>query len=232
MREFDVKQKKIIIGWHKFSENSDDAYFSFMAEWIAFNAICYNLYYEKAIKERTNINRKKSKLESIHQKLNQIDIDELSGTTIIKGTVENWSIDINLPEKLFITVSHNYTEDIIYNEFVNENKNEIELIHDTFFEQLKYALKKKNRSYVKNMAKSKKYCEDYDIEEMAQKNIIILCEQNNLKTVKDVLYQIRCNIFHGEKIPGDLNDDQIVKSAYPLLKFIVNYMIEKHNIKK
>lgn len=82
------------------------------------------------------------------------------------------------------------------------------------------------------MAKSNSYNSEYDINEMATKNIIILCEDNNLKTIKNVLYQIRCNIFHGEKTPGDDNDDRIVKNAFPLLKHIVQNQIETHKINK
>jgi hypothetical protein len=80
------------------------------------------------------------------------------------------------------------------------------------------------------MAKIKYYDDSFSVNNLASKNIIILCEENNLKTIKNVLYQIRCNIFHGEKTPGDINDDTIVKSANPLLKYIVEYLIEKHEI--
>lgn len=33
-----------------------------------------------------------------------------------------------------------------------------------------------------------------------------------------MLHQIRCNVFHGEKIPGELNDDRIVNAATPVLR--------------
>jgi hypothetical protein len=62
---FDDKQEKKINSWHNLSDKSDDAYMAFMAEWIAFNAICYNLYHEKAVMERANIDRAKSKLNKI-----------------------------------------------------------------------------------------------------------------------------------------------------------------------
>jgi hypothetical protein len=52
---FDDKQIKLITSWHKLSIESIDPYMAFMAEWISFNAICYNLYYENAIIERANI---------------------------------------------------------------------------------------------------------------------------------------------------------------------------------
>jgi len=81
-------------------------------------------------------------------------------------------------------------------------------------------------------AKSNSYNQENDIGIMANKNIIVLCKKNNLKTVKNVLYQIRCNIFHGEKNPSVRNGDQIVKSALPLLNHIVEFLLAKHKIKK
>jgi hypothetical protein len=230
MAYFDDKQKRLINSWHNLSVQSEDAYMSFMAEWIAFNAICYNLYYENAIIERANIDRSKSKLDKIHKKFNPTaDVNAQNAKLV--GTSDKWSIDLSLPERLFILVSNNYTEDIIFNEFVKENHKHC-TIPTTFFEILKKSLAKGNRNFVINMAKSNYYDQSKDTENMAQKNIIVLCEENNLKTVKNVLYQIRCNIFHGEKIPGDVNDDRIVKSALPLLKHIAEFLIEKHEINK
>ena len=72
---------------------------------------------------------------------------------------------------------------------------------------------------------------DIDINKLSNQNILVLCEDNNLDTIKNVLYQIRCNIFHGEKIPGDRNDDRIVKSANPVLKYILNYLINEQEIR-
>jgi hypothetical protein len=46
----------------------------------------------------------------------------------------------------------------------------------------------------------------------------------NLRQLKSVLYQIRCNVFHGEKAPGDVNDDRIVRAAHPVLDFIVRQL--------
>jgi hypothetical protein len=41
MEYFDDKQKKLINSWHTLAVKSEDACMAFMAEWIAFNAICY-----------------------------------------------------------------------------------------------------------------------------------------------------------------------------------------------
>lgn len=231
MAYFDYKQKKLITSWHNLTEKSEDAYMAFMSEWIAFNAICYNLYYEKAIIERANIDRSKSKLNKIHEKFNP-SVDVVAQNAKIAGTLDKWTIDLSLPERLFISVSNNYTEDIIFNEFVKENQNWFHNNITNSFNDLKLSLKKGNRHFVINMAKSDNYNFKNDIDGMAKQNVIILCEENNLKTIKNVLYQIRCNIFHGEKTPGDLNDDAIVKSALPLLRYIMNYLIEIHDINK
>lgn len=227
---FDEKQTKIINSWYKLSRESNDPYMSFMAEWISFNAICYNLYGSKAVIERANIDRKKSKLLKIQERLKpsaEINIDNAK----LEGTSDKWSIDILLPERLFISISNNYTEDIIFNEFVEKNHNWYLKNPSNIFEDLKKSLKKGSRNYVVNMAKSEFY-NGTDIEDLAKKNIIILCEKNELKTIKNVIYQIRCNIFHGEKTPGDINDDRIVKNALPLLRYLVQYLIEKHQIIK
>ena len=121
MTYFDDKQKKLINSWHRLSTKSEDAYMAFMAEWVAFNAICYNLYYECAVIERANIDRSKSNLNRIHERFNPTANVEAQNAKLA-GTLEKWSIDLLLPERLFISVSNNYTEDIIFNEFVKGNQ--------------------------------------------------------------------------------------------------------------
>jgi hypothetical protein len=227
---FDDNQKKLINSWHNLSENSNDVYMAFMAEWIAFNAICYNLYYDFAIIERANIDRSKSKLDKIHEKFNPTADINIQNARLV-GTLEKWWVYLSLPERLVISVSTNkYTEDIIFNKFVEENQPWYNANPSSLFEELKISLAKGGRNFVINMAKSTKYNQDIEIDNLASQNIIILCEENNLKTVKNVLYQIRCNIFHGEKTPGDINDDRTVKTALPLLKHIVIFLIEKYKI--
>jgi hypothetical protein len=230
MAYFDEKQIKLINSWHKLSLISEDSYMAFMSEWITLNAICYNLYHEIALIERANIDRAKSKLKKIHQRFTSDANFEVQNARLV-GTSEKWSIDLSLPERLYISISNNYTEDIIFNEFVRKNQDWYEKNSTGLFEELKMSLKKDSRYYVINMAKSKMYNPENDINEMINKNIIILCENNDLQTIKSILYQIRCNIFHGEKTPGDFNDDRIVKTALPVLRYIVNYQLELHNIK-
>ena len=233
MAYFDDKQKKLINSWNNLSEKSEDAYMSFMAKWIAFNAVCYNLYHEKAIIDRPNIDRQKSKtgLNKIHKSLNHSTLVEVEKAQI-NITSEKWSVDLSLTEsRLFISVSNNYTEDIIFSEFEKDNKSWYIKNPCIDFAKLKDSLKKGDHFYIINMAKSKDYRDnDISLSEMIQKNVVKLCEENNLKTLINVLYQIRGNIFHGEKTPGVFNDDRIVKSALPVLKYVVSYLIEKYKI--
>jgi hypothetical protein len=231
MKYFDYKQKKLINAWHKISLNSDDAYVCYIAEWIAFNAICYNLFYDNAIKERAQIDTKKSKLKNINKRLTSDEEIEVQQAKVTLKD-DKWSIDLFLPERIYLNISKNFTEDLIFHEFVANfcvwyQNNSTDLFND-----IKNSLYRGERSYVINMAKSDFYNENNNVDEMARSNVIVLCEKNDLTTLKNVLYQIRCNIFHGEKTPGDLNDDRIVKSAFPILKYLVENLMDLYEIDK
>lgn len=237
MNYFDEKQKKLINSWHSLSESSEDYYMAYIAEWITFNAICYNLYHEKAVMERANIDRAKSKLRKIQERLEQ-STNIVAEDTMLESKNERWNIDIHFPDRLFLSISKRYTEDIIFDAFTEKYSvwyNENLTITENIFADLKSALKKHNnkmdRHFVINMARSKDYSTKKDIDEMAKQRIIFLFEKNELWEIKDVLYQIRCNIFHGEKTPGDVNDDRIVRSALPILRLLVNKLIAECGIK-
>jgi len=62
---FDHKQKELITHWHELSSCSKDNYMTFISEWIAFYAICYNQFNNEAIVLRANIDRAKSKIDKI-----------------------------------------------------------------------------------------------------------------------------------------------------------------------
>jgi hypothetical protein len=238
MEYFYDKQIKNILSWHELSETSQDNYMAFMSEWIAFNAICYNLYYKKAVKERANLESTRNQLQTIRDNFNESDILNVVETKVTNHRAngcsithhnDKWKVNINLQNSnLKLSISSNYTEDIIFNEFVDaydEWYSENTQLSNEIFNSLKLSLKKGERNFVINMAKHNLYKEENDINCMAQSNIIILCEENNLKTIKNVLYQIRCNIFHGAKTPGDAEDDKIVESALPILRLLVHTLI-------
>lgn len=226
---FDDKQKTLINAWISQATESSNEYLKFMSNWIAFNAICYNLFFEQAVMDRAEIDTGKSKLPRIKASVKHYNEIQAQSTslTLKKERIE---IDIKMPERLNFSIKEKYTEDLIYVQFVKSYLNKID-VGDEIFQKLKESLKKDNRFYVINMARIKEFNEAEDIDLQAKRNILVLCETNNLKTIKNVLYQIRCNIFHGEKIPGDLNDDRIVKSANPILNRITKYLIDEQEIK-
>ena len=90
-------------------------------------------------------------------------------------------------------------------------------------EGLRQALKKDDGNYyVIDMSKVGQYNREISYKELKNRNIIVPFEDTTkLKQLIDVLYQIRCNLFHGEKQPGVINDDRIVSSANPVLGAIL-----------
>ena len=226
---FDDKQKTLINAWISQATESSNEYLKFMSNWIAFNAICYHLFFEQAVMDRVELDRGKSKLPRIKESVKQ-NTEIQAESTSITLKKEKIEIDIKAPERLNFSIKEKYTEDLIYEQFAKSYSNKI-IVGQEIFQSLKESLKKDDRFYVINMARIKAYNQFEDINVQSKGNILVLCEKNDLKTIKNVLYQIRCNIFHGEKIPGDLNDDRIVKSANPILDLITKYLVDEQGIK-
>lgn len=226
---FDDKQKTLINAWISQATESSNEYLKFMSNWIALNAICYHLFFEQAVMDRAEIDRGKSKLPRIKESVKQ-NTEIQAQSTSITLKKERIEIDIKAPERLNFSIKEKYTEDLIYEQFVKSYSNKI-IVGQEIFQSLKESLKKNDRFYVINMARIKAYNQFEDIDVQSKGNILVLCEKNDLKTIKNVLYQIRCNIFHGEKIPGDINDDRIVKSANPILDLITKYLVYEQGIK-
>ncbi len=226
----DEKQKKLILAWHEQSVNSSNEYLKFMSNWIAFNAICYSLYHEKAIREKAQIDTGKSKIEKVVQLL--VNEDEgYSAEAKIVGREDRLTIDIKLPERLFLTIKKTFTEDNIYREFIrdyeakfNIDKDFIELV-----EKFQESIFRDNNYYVINMLKIKKFNQK-DISKMIEDEVVVQLNEIKYSNTQRVLYQIRNNIFHGEKVPGDVNDDRIVKGANPVLNYIVSTCIKNLKI--
>jgi hypothetical protein len=226
----DEKQKKLILAWHEQSVNSSNEYLKFMSNWIAFNAICYSLYHEKAIREKAQIDTGKSKIEKVVQLL--VNEDEgYSAEAKIVGREDRLTIDIKLPERLFLTIKKTFTEDNIYREFIrdyeakfNIDKDFIELV-----EKFQESIFRDNNYYVINMLKIKKFNQK-DITKMIEDEVVVQLNEIKYSNTQRVLYQIRNNIFHGEKVPGNVNDDRIVKGANPVLNYIVSACIKNLKI--
>ncbi|MEM0148045.1 MAG: hypothetical protein QXN16_01575 [Candidatus Micrarchaeaceae archaeon] len=54
---------------------------------------------------------------------------------------------------------------------------------------------------------------------------------NNLEDVIKVIYQVRCNLFHGRKNPNDINnrDFRLINASYKLLlELMLQYLINQY----
>ena len=229
---FESKQEDIIKSWHNISINEETSYVKFFANWLSFNAICYALFHKEAVREKidfdNNINlpNLKSRLES--QGLISLEKGEISQPN------KNIKVKLQFPEKLNLTINERFIEFHIFAEFKKEFKDKIYFDDDDeYFIELKNSLKKKNgRSYIIDMTRIDQYHLENDIDKMSADSIIRLCEDSHLPTIIDVLYQIRCNIFHGGKEPGDHHDDWIVKAANPVLNKIVSLFIFEYPVER
>lgn len=226
--EFDEKQRTLIDSWSKRAqdfERQKDYYSAFMSLWIAFNAFCYALYHTEATKPRADIDKPERQSEITDATDRKASISSKSGKTTIKI-----SGDTQLPavKTIKILIEEKYTEDRVFSAFAKAFEKEfLPRKADSLFAEaiknlvtaLKHNLESGvTRSYVVNMAKSDQYSPEAEVkeyEEQITKNIVFPLECDcNLKQLIKVLYQVRCNIFHGEKTPGVVNDDRIVKAAY------------------
>jgi hypothetical protein len=226
----DEKQKKLILAWHEQSVNASNEYLKFMSNWIAFNAICYSLYHEKAIKERAQIDTSKSKIKKVVQLL--VNEDEgYSAEAKIVGREDRLTIDIKLPERLFLTIKKTFTEDNIYREFIRDYEAKFNIDEDfiELVEKFQESIFRDNNYYVINMLKINKFNQK-DITKMIEDEVVVQLNEIKYSNTQRVLYQIRNNIFHGEKVPGNVNDDRIVKGANPVLNYIVSACIKNLKI--
>lgn len=106
--------------------------------------------------------------------------------------------------RVVIVIRERYTEDLIVSQFAKD-------FHDTYLDWLKdssfagpvaafhAALARNGRHYVVNMAVADRH-DPANLEGLANQGVIVPFEDpKNLEDLVDVLYQVRCNIFHGEK---------------------------------
>jgi hypothetical protein len=241
--QIDDKQREIILSWHNLAKETPNSYMRFISEWIAFNAICYALYYKKALKIPAEIVRDK--------KYEKIIVDSESGVPLPAEEAFLLREENNSRISIKFFKEHNqilelkigdkkYLEKMIFDQFASNyhawyESNDCLNEH---FDELKNSLKKEDGFYyVIKMANIDDYkeflkSEDYTEQDLEKSKTVVFCKENKLGIVKDVLYQIRCNIFHGEKIPGEPNDDRIVQAAFPLLNAIVEFLISNLKIEE
>lgn len=220
---YDHKQQQLIQRWIEFADREDlDAYSQFIALWIAFNAACYGRYFKAAIRRCANLSKGKG-------------LDKVpSEPTPVNGTIvrerDRFKLELSDPGRIVITISERYTEDRIFQKFASEFREEYKaaLRCSDFREsvnELRESLRKNGDFYVLNMARAEDYNMDGNLDDLITRKVVVpFIDMTELEQVKNVLYQIRCNTFHGEKVPGDVNDDRIVKCAIPVLSGLLKFL--------
>lgn len=222
---FDEKQQRIILSWlSRAGELEGDAYAAFISVWISFNAYCYGRFALEANRRRANLCNDNG--------LRTIGSEPIPAVGVVHSDSAKIRIDLDQPGRIIIDLVERYTEDIIYSEFAQSLQNDYMkwLVNPDFLSSVqgfRNALQKEDgRHYVINMVRISKYREyvenKLNFDTIARRNIVIPFEDiNSLSELKNALYQVRCNVFHGEKVPGNVNDDRIVSTAYFPLRQIM-----------
>jgi len=193
----------------------EDPYFRFMSLWVAFNALCYALYHRSA-------NRKRADL----QKFQREPPKDLYRDAQVTWRADKVDIKAEALE-IRLSISEKYTEENIFSQFVKEMQSSYRsaLADDVGFDKsvdkFREAIKKPNGFYVLNFSKENPpNLENWSEAEVKEGGswLSSFHDKQKLSLLKGALYRVRCNVFHGEKVPGDVNDDRIVRAAAPVLE--------------
>lgn len=218
----DSRQMEIFNTWFiQGVKNADKPYFGFISLWIAFNAYCVAKYSTKAKRLLAQLNKDRG-------------FRELSGTTveITEGHISEkngvYSIDIKQPGRVRVVVKERFIESAVFDAFAEDFANRyLEMVRqeEDFAEavnMLQETLRQEEHFYVIDMSRHQEYKPELSYNELVERSIIVPFEDiTDVVQLKNVLDQVRCNLFHGEKLPGIPNDDRIVQAAYPILLVIL-----------
>ncbi|HKC68417.1 MAG TPA: hypothetical protein VKG26_09310 [Bacteroidia bacterium] len=70
----------------------------------------------------------------------------------------------------------------------------------------------------------KNVCPVYNLKNPSQG--VNITDTSNFAQVVNVIYQIRCNLFHGGKGETDVRDLLVINAATPVLEFVVKTLVE------
>jgi len=217
----DKKQLRLIHSWlERAALSPSDEYGSFMAAWIAFNAFCYALFAAEANGPRADLAK--------NAQFPQAGDAPVGVSGSFRATPNGGKqIRLDEPCKVRIDIKERYTEDLIFRAFgAHYQQDFIMWRQDPQFldtcEQFLAGITKPNGRLVVNMLRARDYSPDTPLKDLRAGAIVkAICNPSRLGEYVDVLYQVRCNVFHGEKVPGDWNDDRVVKVARPLVVAIL-----------
>lgn len=220
--QLDYKQRQIIDAWlERASAASSDEYTRFMSAWIAFNALCYGLFAQKASRRRPDLSDDKG-------------LEGLTGEVCAEGTIVvrvdgRVRLQLDRPGRIRIDISDRYTEERVFSEFAAAFQSRyLQWLEAPTFatalDKFLSAIRRPGGAYVINMLKAHEHREDREIEEMVGRNVVaLIADRRNLKQLVGALYQVRNNLFHGEKVPAEVNDDRIVRAARPILEMTAKH---------
>jgi hypothetical protein len=219
MDALDAQQRRLITAWLELAPA--DEYGRFMSTWIAFNALCYALFASEASQRRAELADSRG-------------LNGLAGEVRAEGQIEvrvdgRVSIRLETPGRIRIDIREKYTENFIFSAFSSKFQQDYTswLQEPQFLTKLTNflaAIRQPRGNYGINMLRIDKHDVDRDPVEMAALNIVVaITDRANLAELVGVLYQVRNNTFHGEKVPRDPNDDESLgrRAARPVLEDLV-----------
>jgi hypothetical protein len=203
---------------------SGDEYRRYMFAWVAFNALCYALFGNAASRRRPDL-------------VDDRGLEGLAGEVRAEGRIEvhidgRVSIRLDRPDRIRIDIRERYTEDLIFSAFASKFQPEyIRWLEVPQFsaelDKLLEAVRRPGGDYVINMLRIDQHSPDRKLADMAGRNIVVaITDRADLSQLVAVLYQVRNNMFHGEKVPGDMHDNRIVSAARPVLEGLVKRAFE------
>jgi hypothetical protein len=80
-----------------------------------------------------------------------------------------------------------------------------------------YALLKCDEEYLKAVLTLK----ERGVTDESSGSHYLIGDQKDLPSVLDCAYQVRCNLFHGRKLPDDLRDERLVNASYTIVSKLV-----------
>ena len=108
----------------------------------------------------------------------------------------------------------------------NQDRGMLEwIIQKSDFSKLFNSLYDKDAVFKKSLVEFKALTPIYDMRPRSNKSVTI-DDVSNPSQVLDAIYQVRCNLIHGQKFMDEPRNRMLVKSSFVILEKIVPSMIE------
>lgn len=81
-----------------------------------------------------------------------------------------------------------------------------------------HALSAPNASYSDAIAT----LQDKGVYNFRRKSVVTISDSSDLEQVMEAVYQVRCNLFHGRKVPADLRDRSLIHAAFTVVSALIS----------